>query len=273
MGYANDTRLTRTKITPVKIESIDETSELSNSIAVYPRVSPMANPTDREQELLELVNRIRTAPQAELDLLLNVADVATKQHIDFALATYGVKLNTLKAQWQTLQAVAPVAWSSELNNTAATHNAAMIAADVQTHQVTGEKTLGERTQAANYNFTQVLENLFAYARSPLEAQAALAIDWGVGTDGIQTPPEHRDVLLSGNVREVGIAIGSQPDSTKQLGPLVVTENFGNRAALTGKGYLLGVAFADLNNDSWYEAGEGLNDVCDSFNPNRFSGED
>jgi hypothetical protein len=237
-----------------------QTSEFFKPIAVYPRVSLMANPNAQEQELLELVNRIRTAPQAELDLLLNVADVATKQHIDFALAAYGVKLNTLKAQWQTLQAVAPVAWSSELNNTAATHNAAMIAADVQAHQVTGEKTLGERTQAANYNFTLVLENLFAYARSPLEAQAALAIDWGTGTDGIQTPPEHRDVLLAGNVREVGIAVGSQPDPTKQLGPLVVTQNFGNRAALTGKGYLLGVAFADFNNDGWYEAGEGLNDV-------------
>jgi uncharacterized protein YkwD len=221
----------------------------------------MANPTPQEQELLELVNRIRTAPQAELDLLLNVADPTTKQQIEYALASYGVKLNTLRAQWQTLQPVAPIAWSSELNNAAATHNSAMIAADVQAHQVPGEKTLGERTRAANYNnFTLVLENLYAYARSPLEAQAALAIDWGTGVDGIQTPPEHRDVLLSGNVREVGISIAPQPDLAKDLGPLVVTQDFGNRTDLNGKGYLLGVAFTDRNNDTWYQAGEGLNDV-------------
>jgi uncharacterized protein YkwD len=221
----------------------------------------MANPTAQEQESLELVNRIRTVPQAELDLLLNAADPATRQQIEYALASYGVNLNTLRAQWQTLQPVAPVAWSSELNNAAATHNSVMIAADVQAHQVTGEPTLGQRTRAANYNdFTVVLENLYAYARSPLEAQAAMAIDWGTGTDGIQSPPAHRNVLLDGRVREVGISIASQPDPTKSIGPLVVTQDFGNRTALDGKGYLLGVAFADSNNDTWYAAGEGLNDV-------------
>jgi uncharacterized protein YkwD len=220
----------------------------------------MANPTAQEQELLELTNRIRTAPLAELELLLNVADPTTKQQIEFALAKYGVKLNTLRSQWQTLKPVAPIAWSSELNNAAATHNTAMIAADVQAHQVTGEQTLGERTRAANYNFTLVLENLYAYARSPLEAQAALAIDWGVGADGIQTPPEHRDVLLSDKVREVGISITPQPALSRDLGPLVVTQNFGDRTALNGKGYLLSVAFTDRNNDTWYQAGEGLNDV-------------
>jgi uncharacterized protein YkwD len=221
----------------------------------------MANPTPQEQELLELVNRIRTAPQAELDLLLNVADPTTKQQIEYSLANFGVKLDTLKAQWQTLKPVAPVAWSSELNNAAATHNSAMIAADVQAHQVPGEPTLGQRARDASYNnFTLVLENLYAYARSPLEAHAALAIDWGVGVDGIQTPPEHRDVLLDGNVREVGISMTPQPALARDLGPLVVTQNFGNRTALTGKGYLLGVAFADRNNDTWYQAGEGINDV-------------
>jgi uncharacterized protein YkwD len=221
----------------------------------------MANPTPQEQELLELVNRIRTAPQAELDLLLNAADPTTKQQIEYSLASFGVKLDTLRSQWQTLQAVAPVAWSSELNNAAATHNSAMIAADVQAHQVTDEPTLGQRARAANYNnFLVVLENLYAYARSPLEAQAALALDWGVGVDGIQTPPEHRDVLLDRRVREVGISMTPQPILSKDLGPLVVTQNFGNRTALDGKGYLLGVAFADRNNDTWYQAGEGLNDV-------------
>ncbi len=220
----------------------------------------MANPTAQEQELLELVNRIRTAPKAELDLLLNAADVATKKNIDAALAYYGVKLDTLRAQWQNLQAVAPVAWSSELNNAAAAHNNTTIAADVQAHQVTGEKPLGERVTAANYAFSIARENLYAYGKSVLEAEAAIAIDWGTGVDGIQTPAEHRDVLLAGDVREVGISITPQPTATNQLGPLVVTQDFGSRSALNGKAYLLGAAFADNNNDTWYEAGEGLNDV-------------
>ena len=219
----------------------------------------MANPTDREQELLELVNRIRITPQAELDLLLN-ASATDASIISGALADYGVKLDTLKMQWQALQAVAPVAWSSELNIAAAAHNGEMIAADVQAHQVTGEKTLGERLKAANYTFTSTRENLYAYASSVFEAAAALAIDWGNGVDGIQTPAEHREALLAGDVREVGIAIAPQPNATRQLGPLVVTQDFGNREALKGKAYLLGVTFEDKNGDTWYEAGEGLNDV-------------
>ncbi len=219
----------------------------------------MANPTDREQELLELVNRIRTAPQAELALLLN-ASAADAKIISGALADYGVKLDTLKTQWQALQAVAPLAWSSELNIAAAAHNGEMIAADVQAHQVTGEKTFGERLKAANYTFTIARENLYAYASSVFEAEAALAIDWGNGVDGIQTPAEHREFLLAGDVREVGIAITPQPNTTRQLGPLVVTQDFGNREALKGKAYLLGVTFEDTNGDTWYEAGEGLNDV-------------
>lgn len=43
----------------------------------------MASPTAREQELLELINRMRIAPAAELDLLLNSSDPDIKIALDY----------------------------------------------------------------------------------------------------------------------------------------------------------------------------------------------
>jgi uncharacterized protein YkwD len=220
----------------------------------------MSNPTAQEQELLELVNRIRTAPSAELDLLLNSADPIIKASIDSALSQFGTNITTLKNQWKDLKAVAPVAWSSELNNVAAAHNQAMIAADKQQHQVAGEKDLSGRLADNNYQFTTASENIFAYAQSVFYAQAGFALDWGPGVDGIQDPAGHREVILSKDVREVGISVTAENDPKTEVGPFVVTQDFANRTALNGKGYILGVAFQDKNNDTWYEAGEGLNNV-------------
>jgi uncharacterized protein YkwD len=229
----------------------------------------MANPTDREQELLELINRMRLAPAAELALLLNSAD----PNIASALSYFNVDQNILQTQWNQLTPAAPLAWSSQLSDAAVTHNQVMIQYDQQSHHVGVYDSLGNLTTAyepnltgrlvaVNYNFTSGGENIFAYAKSVLYAEAGFAIDWGgtAATGGLQNPAGHRNNMMSSNFREVGIAITEETNPSTQVGPLVVTENFGNRSALNGKAWLLGVAFQDLNKDSWYEAGEGLKDV-------------
>ena len=48
----------------------------------------MSNPTAQEQEFLELINRIRTTPVNELDLLLNPSDPVAKAAIDGALTQF-----------------------------------------------------------------------------------------------------------------------------------------------------------------------------------------
>ena len=58
----------------------------------------MSNPTAQEQEFLELIDRMRTAPKAELELLLNPTAAATKQSIDGALAYFKTNLITLENQ-------------------------------------------------------------------------------------------------------------------------------------------------------------------------------
>ncbi len=233
----------------------------------------MSNPTAQEQEFLELINRIRIAPVAELDLLLNSSDPIANAAIDAALTQFKTNRATLRSQWDKLNPAAPLAWSSGLNQAATAHNQVMIEADIQSHQVGTEKKLIERIAGAGYDLSQggaVGENIFAAIDSIVYGQAGLAIDWGAddpttpeleAIDGIQTEAGHRDNLLSADYREVGVAVTATNGLAKQnVGTLVVTQNFGNRAGLDGKAYILGVAFDDKNYDGYYQAGEGISDV-------------
>jgi uncharacterized protein YkwD len=225
----------------------------------------MANPTAREQEFLELINRMRLAPAAELDLLINSSD----PDIRAALTYFNVNLDTLRTQWSRLTAAAPLAWSSQLNDVASAHNQKMIQYDQQSHQVgvydsSGNLTtayepgIGGRITAGGYNFTNAGENIYAYGKSIPYANAGFAIDWGgtAATGGIQDPAGHRDNMMSSNFREVGISVTDETNPSTQVGPLVVTQDFGNRTALRGKAWLLGAVFQDTNRDGWYQSGEG-----------------
>jgi uncharacterized protein YkwD len=230
----------------------------------------MANPTAREQELLELINRMRIAPSAELALLLASSDPAIKE----ALTYFKVDLDLLKAQWQKLSPVAPLAWSNQLSDAAVGHNRAIIQYDQQSHHVgvydangklvtAYEPDLAGRLSATGYNFTHGRENIYGYASSIVYADTGFAIDWGEDANsvgGIQNPAGHRDTMMARDIREVGISVMDETNPNTKVGPLVVTEDFGNRAEINNKAWLLGVAFQDKNQDSWYEAGEGLNDV-------------
>jgi uncharacterized protein YkwD len=219
----------------------------------------MLQPTAQTQELLELVNRLRQAPQAELNLLLNSADPKIAQ----ALQQFGVDRTLLAQQWSALVPVAPLAWSAELTTSATGHNLQMIAADTQSHQLPGEAGLLDRALNAGYTANRVGENIFAFSESVFYGHAGFAIDWGndaKSIGGIQNPAGHRELLLSANYREIGLAITAENDSKTSVGPLVITEDFGNRTALDGKAWLLGVAFQDLNGDGFYEAGEGVSGV-------------
>ncbi len=237
----------------------------------------MSNATGQEQEYLELINRMRAEPRDELDLLLKSTDPTTQANIDSALKQFGTNIDTVRSQWGSLTSAAPLAWASELNDSAAAHNQLMIAANVQAHTVTGEKEIKARLADAKYfkddlsDWKAVGENIYAATPSVEFSHTGLAIDWGAddlttpdiieAVDGIQNPAGHRTTLVSSDFREVGISITTENDpNTANVGPLVVTQDFGDRAALNGKAYILGVAFDDANNDKWYQDGEGISTV-------------
>src|SRR5947209_7347925 len=64
----------------------------------------------REQYMLELVNRMRANPAAELPILLNSNDPA----VTSALAYFNVNRTALQNQWSTLTPAPPLAWNDSL---------------------------------------------------------------------------------------------------------------------------------------------------------------
>ncbi len=220
--------------------------------ALEERLTPSAGV--QEQYMLDLINRFREHPAAELNLILNAND----PNVNNALTFYNVDRPTLAAQWATLTPAPPLAWNDDLGSAALAHSQAMLATQDQDHQVAGEPTLQARVVNAGYaNYSLIGENIYAYAHSVFEAEAAFAIDWGNvnAPNGIQSPPGHRNNLMAVDLREVGIGLVNAP-SGSPMGPLLVTQDFGNRSDI-GNPFLLGSVFADANQDGYYEPGEGL----------------
>lgn len=219
------------------------------------------NPSAREQAMLELINRMRMSPADELNILTNSLNPigSSDPNVDAALKFFNVDGNLLASQWSQLSPAAPLAWNANLYNAARTHNQAMIAQDTQSHQLPGELSLGDRVKAAGYDYSRVGENIYAYADTVFHGHAGLAIDWGFTSTGIQNPPGHRENIMNPDYREVGLSVIADTDPQTQLGPLVITQNFGNRFNF-GNPWLLGVVFDDADNDDFYDAGEGLGNV-------------
>lgn len=210
------------------------------------------NPSGAEQEVLELVNRMRQNPAAELDLLLANPDVKN------AVTFFKVDSSTLRNQWSTLRPTTPLAWSPSLYELATGHSQAMIQADQQAHTLPGGTTFSERFQGIGYQGSGA-ENIFAFPKNPLEAHAGMAIDWGYSPTGIQEPPGHRNNLMNPVMQEVGIAIVPENNPSTKVGPLVMTQNFGSARSSAGA-WLLGVIYKDQDRDQFYDSGEGVGNV-------------
>lgn len=219
-----------------------------------------------EQEFLQLANRFRTDPQGELGRLVSqINPIASNDpQIDLNLKFWKVDGNELARQWQSLAPVPPLAWHESLYNAAVGHNQQMIANHDQQHQFPGEPDPGQRMRDAGYPTRAWAENIAAYCTTINECHAALALDWGPGPSGIQSPPKHREILLSSNYREVGMGVTPHTKANQSdVGALVTTQDFSNRATL-GNPFVVGAVFNDLNSSKWYENGEGFGGVTVKF---------
>jgi Ca2+-binding RTX toxin-like protein len=239
---------------------------------------PTSTPTPSadEQLLLELINRARANPAGEFTALIPdaAAGNAVQTNITDALRYFGVDPAAFSAQIAELPAVAPLAWSTTLGIAAQTHSAAMIAADMQSHQLPGEATLGDRVRDAGYVFSNLRENIFAFARDMTYGHAGFFIDWGYddsdivgGTlrtdwqtngDGIQDTAGHRAALLNADLTEIGIGVIAETNPETEVGPYVVTQDLGSRPGYQPQ--LLGVVIDDADGDRFYDIGEGLGGI-------------
>lgn len=219
----------------------------------------MPAPTSQEQYLLELINEARLDPlrNAERYITSYTPLISTDADIQKAINFFRVSGSALLAAYQSLNAVAPLSWNNNLSSAAQSHNAEMIAADQQSHQIPGEDSLGTRISNAGYvGWTSLSENVYSFAESMIYGHAGFMIDWGNGPNGMQSPPGHRNTIMSGNFREVGIAVTAENSSATNVGPYVITQDFGTRGLL----FVLGVAYSDNDQDDFYSIGEGRGDL-------------
>ncbi len=236
-----------------------------------------STPSAEEQLLLELVNRLRTAPAGEFDTL--IADAATgtgvQADITWALTYFGVDLVALEGQLAGLTAVAPLAWNAALATAAGAHTGLMAETDTQSHRIAGEASLGQRITAAGYDgWTVLYENVYAYAEDMVYGHAGFVIDWGYDDedvtdgrlnagwrdsgDGIQDPAGHRLALMTAALTEIGIAALAEADAATDVGPWLITQDMGTRSDYAAQ--LLGVVIDDQDGDQFYDIGEGLGGV-------------
>jgi hypothetical protein len=215
----------------------------------------------REQFLLELVNRVRENPAAELPLLLNSTDPG----VQLALSYFKVNKQVLAQQWSTLKPAPPLAWSDALASGALAHSQKMLQFDQQAHQLPGEADSGTRIASEVPGWSNSGENIFAYATSIFDGYASWAIDWNATPTGIANPPGHRNNLMNPNFQQMGIGVVDGPgtgDGT-HVGPLAITGDFVSQFSYTP--YLLGVVFKDpsgyylsgVNSNYMLSQGEGL----------------
>jgi len=217
----------------------------------------MSTPSNDEQLLLEYINYTRLDPLGSASLYISSYSPLTSANADVqsAMAYFGVSGTALKAALSALSATQPVAWNSQLNDAAAGHSAQIIAYDQQSHQLPGEADLGGRSNNAGYVYSTVGENVYAFSRSILHAHAGFMIDWGYGANGMQDGAGHRMNIMRSAYREVGLDVTQETNAATSVGPWVVTQDFGVRYN-SPEVFLLGVSYADNDDNLFYTPGEG-----------------
>ncbi|MEM1385892.1 MAG: carboxypeptidase regulatory-like domain-containing protein [Pseudomonadota bacterium] len=221
----------------------------------------MAEPTDFEQLMVELINRARLDPQGEVGRLIDLETGEGRQaNVEQAMNFFGVDVDVLVAQLAQVDPVAPLAWSEALGTSADTHSELMIQFDQQGHNLPGEPGLSARAINAGYSGLRALaENVFAFSEDAVQAHAAFYIDWGPSNDGsgIQPGAGHRVAILSDTYTEIGVGAIDVPESNS-IGPISITQHFGDR--FDAPTYLTGVVIDDGDGDDFYDIGEGLGGV-------------
>jgi uncharacterized protein YkwD len=225
--------------------------------ASAPVLFSIGEPSDEEQLYLELANRARSNPNAEVQRLIGLNDPSVQN------ALLKVDTNLLVSQFSTNPVAPPLSFSAKLLTAARNHSQYQFDNGIQSHIGPGTDGLVDRLEAVNYSFFWATENVYSYAQNAQHGHAGFEIDWSGGTanGGMQTPPGHRDHIHDQRFVEIGIGVvnGTNKVGTNvMVGPQLVTQDFGTPSpAMT---YITGVAYYDLNGNNFYDVGEGLSGV-------------
>lgn len=223
----------------------------------------IGDPTPEEQLYVEMINRARANPVAEAQLFATTTDPDVRAHYDF----YSVDLALMQAQFAAIPAAPPVAPNAALIAAARRQTGDMLTNAYQGHVGSDGSTFDQRITQAGYTYSTIGENVYANAESIFHGHAGFDVDWGPGTGGMQTPPGHRNTIHNPAFREVGVGVlfgrkspaqGSTIPGSREVGPQIVTQEFGTRRPSTP--LITGVVYFDLNGNNFYDIGEGIGGV-------------
>jgi len=225
----------------------------------------IGNPTDEEQLFVEYINRARADAEAEAQRLRNTDDPDVLSSYDF----YKVNLDQMVTQFATLpRTLPPLSINAKLASAARLHSQDMFNNAFQGHFSSSSPIppnqpsddSGSRIDHQGYDYSAVAENVYSYADSVRHAHTAFEVDWGNGSYGMQSPPGHRENIHDTDMRElgVGVVLGTNSTNGNQVGPVVITQDFGTQQ--NESPFITGVAYFDLNGNSFYDVGEGIGGV-------------
>src|SRR6266404_7855890 len=234
---------------PFSIEPTESTTTQLYSIG---------EPTNEEQYYLELINRARANPTAEGIRLATTTD----PNVLAAYSAFGVNLVLMQSQFALIPPAPPLSMNGTLLTAARAHSQNMLQNNYQGHSgPDGSLTTRLQNYTSNANGWSIGENVYAYSKSVWYGHAGFEVDWGgsVAPGGMQLPPGHRENIHSTTFREVGIGVvlGSNGGSGG-VGPQLVTQDFGATGGLLP--FVTGVVYRDLNQNGFYDPGEGLGGV-------------
>ncbi|HOY24067.1 MAG TPA: CAP domain-containing protein, partial [Cellvibrio sp.] len=204
-------------------------------------------PTAQEVLVMELVNRARANPEAEA-------------------ARYGISLN----DGITGAAIAatpkqPLAHNLLLIDAACAHSQWMLGADIFSHTGINDSTPSTRMSAAGYLFAGSWMSGENIAWGGTTGSSINLTNYALQHhEGLFKSPGHRLNILEANFRELGI--GQKQGFFLSNGTNYVSSMLTQNFARSGSSYYLtGVVYKDLNNNEFYDVGEGLSGINISFN--------
>lgn len=211
------------------------------------------DPTPDEQYMLELINRARANPAAEGVRVIDTEDADVQDSYTY----WHIDKTATKAAFATYAAKPPLAFNKDCIAAARRHTKDMVDNNFQGHDGTdGSDPFKRMNEAGFTGWTYAGENVAAYSSSVWFGHCGLIVDWGTEN---QVQLGHRTNILNISnytYTECGIAITTTSGGLQSgsVGPYVITQDFGLRP---GQQFIVGVVYADKNNNKFYDQGEGL----------------
>jgi hypothetical protein len=228
------------------VESVESVASVEVS-ATPSAIDLSKQPTAQEVLVMELVNRARANPEAE----------ATRYGIGLNDGVTGTAITATPKQ--------PLAHNVLLTDAARTHSQWMLDADIFSHTGNNDSTPSARMSAAGFMFTGSWMSGENIAWGGTTASSINLTNYAlVLHEGLFKSPGHRVNILEANFRELGIGQKQgyfMSNGTHYLSSML-TQNFARSGS---RYYLTGVVYNDINNNEFYDVGEGLSGTNISFN--------